>query len=305
MNYEKDIQNQTDNSTFIQKDTSKTPFIYNAFSEFSIKKTQKLVTALYMVTDCMDADESLKLKMRSLGIELLSDIHQLSLMRATDKHFSVSSSLLKINEIISFVEIAFIIGFVSEMNTNILKSEFNLLKEEFVKYQDKNQVLITENPMSSSSPVARFSINKESLSVPLPTYNDPTSQTKPFWSKDLDNVSNEDFDDKGQIKDNKQVMSFTKKLEILSYKNKIEAMDTPPQKSFIKEDKSDRKDKIFKLIKSKKDLLNGQEGVSIKDISSSFTDCSEKTIQRELNDLVQKGQIRKTGEKRWSRYHSI
>ena len=60
----------------------------------------------------------------------------------------------------------------------------------------------------------------------------------------------------------------------------------------------------------KTSLENGEQqglynGVSIKDISAQFTDCSEKTIQRELNDLVIKGRIKKSGSKRWSRYLSI
>ena len=42
--------------------------------EFANKKTEKLVTALYMVTDCMDTDDALKSKLRHLGVELLSDI---------------------------------------------------------------------------------------------------------------------------------------------------------------------------------------------------------------------------------------
>jgi predicted HTH transcriptional regulator len=62
--------------------------------------------------------------------------------------------------------------------------------------------------------------------------------------------------------------------------------------------KQDRTAKILALIKDKKDL-------SIKDVSIAFTDCSEKTIQRELNTLVSKGHIRKVGSKRWSRYLSL
>jgi uncharacterized secreted protein with C-terminal beta-propeller domain len=204
----------------------------------------------------------------------------------------------RINEIISFVEIAFIIGFVSEMNTNILKNEFNTLRSELLKFQEKNQTNGPGNPAFASSPVTHFSINKESLSVPLPTYEEPQSLPKPFWSNDLDNVPDKIEEPKGQLKDNNQHMSFTKKLEMLSFKSKLNSVNSPKTKSFTKEEKSDRKTKIVQLIKDKRE-------VSIKDISSFFTDCSEKTIQRELNDLVLNGQIRKSGEKRWSRYHSI
>jgi len=72
-------------------------------------------------------------------------------------------------------------------------------------------------------------------------------------------------------------------------------------------DKQERTDKILSLVKGLPALRGEQAGkeVSIKDISIAFTDCSEKTIQRELNALVLKGQIKKTGSKRWSRYQLV
>ena len=48
-------------------------------------------------------------------------------------------------------------------------------------------------------------------------------------------------------------------------------------------------------------VLQGN-GVSIKDISDVVRDCSEKTIQRELAELVRQGRIKKVGERRWSQY---
>ena len=45
-----------------------------------------------------------------------------------------------------------------------------------------------------------------------------------------------------------------------------------------------------------------QKRVSIKDISKVVKNCSEKTIQRELNTLISRGLVRKEGERRWSVY---
>lgn len=50
------------------------------------------------------------------------------------------------------------------------------------------------------------------------------------------------------------------------------------------------------------DVLKGQSGLTIKDFSKVIKDCSEKTIQRELLELVDKGVVKKEGERRWSRY---
>ncbi len=60
-------------------------------------------------------------------------------------------------------------------------------------------------------------------------------------------------------------------------------------------DKSNRQDIIIGLLKK-----GGELG--IKDFTSAIKGCSEKTIQRELMSLIFKGQIKKAGEKRWSRY---
>jgi hypothetical protein len=62
--------------------------------------------------------------------------------------------------------------------------------------------------------------------------------------------------------------------------------------------KTDRQEVILGLLKS-------GSGLTIKDFSKVITDCSEKTIQRELLDLVQKGLVKKEGERRWSTYSLV
>lgn len=52
-------------------------------------------------------------------------------------------------------------------------------------------------------------------------------------------------------------------------------------------------------------VLKAQGEASIKDISDTVTDCSEKTIQRELNALIKDGHVLRTGERRWSKYSLI
>lgn len=59
-----------------------------------------------------------------------------------------------------------------------------------------------------------------------------------------------------------------------------------------------RTERILAVLKDK-----GQ--ASIKDISEVVTDCSEKTIQRELNALIKDSKIRREGERRWSKYMLI
>ena len=59
--------------------------------------------------------------------------------------------------------------------------------------------------------------------------------------------------------------------------------------------KNGRKDTILAVLKEK--------GPSdIKDISGIIREVSEKTIQRELQSLIDLGKVKKTGERRWTTY---
>lgn len=59
-----------------------------------------------------------------------------------------------------------------------------------------------------------------------------------------------------------------------------------------------RKVNIYEFIKR-------HNNVTIKDIVPHIVGCSEKTIQRELVDLINEGKITKHGERRWTRYSVI
>jgi translation initiation factor 2B subunit (eIF-2B alpha/beta/delta family) len=59
--------------------------------------------------------------------------------------------------------------------------------------------------------------------------------------------------------------------------------------------KSIRHENVIKILK--------QKGVAkIGDLTAIITDCSSKTLQRDLNELVEEGIVLKKGERRWSTY---
>ena len=51
-----------------------------------------------------------------------------------------------------------------------------------------------------------------------------------------------------------------------------------------------------------KTVLEAKPQATVKDVAEVITDVSEKTIQRELNSLIEKGQVVREGERRWSKY---
>lgn len=57
----------------------------------------------------------------------------------------------------------------------------------------------------------------------------------------------------------------------------------------------DRRERIKTILEAKKEA-------TIKDISEIITDVSEKTIQRELNAMIEENVVKRQGERRWSKY---
>lgn len=95
----------------------------------SSSKTNKLITALYMVTDIIDKEEPLRNKLRTLGAGIISDMHA-----------TPGNALSKIAETLSFLDVASAINLISEMNFTILKKEFLVLKRSI---EEKHQTPVT------------------------------------------------------------------------------------------------------------------------------------------------------------------
>ena len=54
-----------------------------------------------------------------------------------------------------------------------------------------------------------------------------------------------------------------------------------------------------------KTVLEARGEATIKDIADVITDCSTKTIQRELNSMIKDNLVKRQGERRWSRYSIV
>lgn len=81
-------------------------------------------------------------------------------------------------------------------------------------------------------------------------------------------------------------------------KVQIPAGDISSDAYFVYSQLTDRAERI-------KTVLEAKPQATIKDIAEIITDVSEKTIQRELNSLIEKGQVFREGERRWSRYSVV
>jgi hypothetical protein len=102
-----------------------------------------------------------------------------------------------------------------------------------------------------------------------------------------------------QIEVRKEDMSFKKNEQENSKGHTVKDIEsqghTQVKKKTDAVDRLNRKTSILNFIKQNKEA-------QIKDILTHIGDCSEKTIQRELNELIKDGVLKKEGDRRWSKY---
>ncbi len=243
-------------------------------------KTDKLISALYMVTDIMDKDEPIRFKLRTLGNGIVSDMYS-----------NLGSAGVKISEIMSFLDIAFSVGMISEMNSSILRKEFAELMQSLNEYYNSKsfggQATLSEFLLSPSStipnPSTSIGVQKGS------TLMYALSKLEGHALKGLEGralkdiqVSDRTFTHMGgplPLSDRKKIHYISESFDLL---------------------KKTRREDIIKLIQLS---YNGSTITDIKNSAQgSLVSCGEKTLQRELVSMVKDGVLKKTGEKRWSRY---
>jgi hypothetical protein len=243
------------------KDTSSST-VLDRVNSMSNRKVNKLITALYMVTDIMDKEEPIRNKLRILGVEILSDTQR-----------SPTNASKKIMETLSFLDIVLVINLISEMNYSILKSEFLALKKYIDEYQD-NPAWIENLLKEDSVPEKGFLEDKMlgNKSKNLALYNHTGKTEHPL----------------GQDK-------FKRTYEKLP----VEKVTHSP--IYIDSSKEERRTEILKIIKEKNGVTIKDIRIRAKEIKA-LASCSEKTLQRELIAMVKDGTLKKIGDKRWSQY---
>ncbi len=240
---------EKDNKIQLNSQSELALFKDNPNSLFILKKTEKIASALYLLSNLLSDSEPLKWRFRSIGLELVSDSVN---SKQAEK---VSANLVRL---ISLLEVGRIAGLVSQMNFEIFKAEL------------ESVIGIVEVGPNNSSPKGLL----------LSDHFFATDTARPIVNRSENFVSN-----------------VGTRPTVLSDKMSVKK-DTPKPKP-------NRQEIILSLLKTNGqnsgDIANGG-GLGIKDFVAAISGCSEKTIQRELADMISKGQIKKAGEKRWSRY---
>lgn len=230
-------------------------------------RAQKIVAALYLLTDHLDVENPIRTEIRSNATLMLKAV--LSGSKIDD---------LK-NSIASFISVAVLTKEISAQNASILEEQLDNLK------MSHSQL---------SEPVLSHLFVHDKEHVLIEGKDSKDIKTKSFLMSGAG---------QGQISINDKVVLPEKKDSIRAPQDgHSETKYQESKNTDIKENVPNKKDEKKARRNRVLEYLSKTELKTIKDISKFFTDCSEKTIQRELNDLVEERLIVRVGDRRWSTY---
>jgi hypothetical protein len=228
---------------------------------YIFKKTEKITSALYLVSGLLKDDEPMKWELRDRGVELLNSSFTASSSLPVDRNSVIQSLFTSALETISLLNVARVSNLISEMNHSVLVKEIDnvlaLLRDKLTASAESAGLVLSEKFFRTPD---LFSSN---FKIDEKDNNTDKAQTQDNYSR---NNAKKDYISRGSI-----------------------------GHSIVEQKKSDRQNQIVGILK-------GQSSLTIKDISKIIKDCSEKTIQRELIDMMKRGIVKKEGERRWSRY---
>lgn len=242
-------QKNQDPITFFEKDAS---FV------FAFKKTEKLASAVYMITNLFSDNEPMKWTLRKKVSELLSFTLGYKDIKDSNLNDFAYTARTRVLEVVSMLEVSFRAGLISQMNFSIIKQEFSNLSEVF-------SVPVTHNKEGQFDGISKNFFDVQD------------KRSHPYAGRDISGDRSENqglHNSLSHVKDNNNLSD-----------------------NFVFK-RSNRQNIILGLLKKKKEL-------TIKDIALVIKDCSEKTIQRELISFIEAGVLKRTGERRWSKYSLV
>ncbi len=242
------------------------------------KKIEKISQAIYLVSNHLKDNEPLKWELRKESIGFLSCIRSIAEGEESGDmppDLIVDALTTYAKDLVSLISLATVAGLISRTNGAIITQEIESLLASFHEVVDENTTragFILSQEFFAADPELQEHLGRRFGKGQINLLSDKTSglfnEKIPFPSKD---------------KTGKSVIAQPSQI------------NQGENEATVKDKKDSRQMKILTLLRAKSNL-------SIKDFASVIPDCSEKTIQRELLELVEKGVIKKEGERRWSTY---
>jgi hypothetical protein len=247
----------------------------------TVKKANKLASAVYLVTSFFVDQEPLKWRLRHLSADLVSLSLSLNNFLFEEREYSGLENRKVVLEILSLLSMGKNVGLLSDEN-------YNILSQEFSKYLD-----FIGFPATVEEKDGRAVLSERFFTEPYRELKSAPPAAEP-QIRDKNIVSERQYQAPEPATEYLPPVKSEKRN--LSYKPDRSGEEKPlKQYGAVSVKKNSRQSVIIGLLKRKKEIM-------IKDVSPLISGCSEKTIQRELSAMVAAGVLKKIGDKRWSRY---
>jgi len=260
---------------------------------FFVKKSHKIMTALYMVTELIPEKETLRLESRARSTELLACLFEGLSMPVSDRAKSISKSQSLLEQVLCLLETLHVVGYISDMNAKILIIESQ-------KLQDKLSTYLSQT------------INSQKKFAPNASGKDFTFSDGFFGSDDMSVIQKTDPERifGNSVDEDISGKISVKKTNFEKTEKNIKDIKDTPKRTSNKGQSNDLKKQTKGQLVSKKDIrqeqiinvLKKKKKSSIVSICEECPGYASKTIQRDLNELIDSGLVVREGERRWAVY---
>jgi hypothetical protein len=261
----------------------------------------KITQAILLIASIVPDKQSLLETFSGQAVQLLSQFQALEFAPEQATSTTVQKIQISLKHLMQLNELCHVAGLVSDMNYQILTTELSKVTTEVNQHIMTYCIPSVEFPFRIHQSITTNQSGTQ-LAISIEQYfTDPQSgvPTNELPKKTLYARPPETPQRSPEINQNTPKQGGNSLPQTTSARPTFPELTNTNQLGVIKtingEDKKERRDAIMRTIRSK-----GK--VTIKDISEHITGCSEKTIQRDLQELIHHGVLIREGEKRWAVY---
>lgn len=248
---------------------------------YIFERAKKVTEALYRVTDLLSDKEPLKWETREKAVAVFNN-----LITTKNKHFLEKVSFLTeaeggIDELLVLLSLLSCGRDISGINFSVLKDEYSAVGKLISKEKDIgdfSEIFFggRQNLISQSNGQDNGQMNSNGQS-------DIQTDIKKTEQKKDENI----------VLNNQQKLMQRPPKTKERFNNILPNIIAIPASSGSKN--QERKSKILNIVKNKGRITVGE-------LAGIFKEYSEKTIQRDLVEMTEKGLLDKEGDKRWRIY---
>lgn len=238
---------------------------------FFVSKVHKIASATYLITDLFDVREPLKWSLRENVLEMVSSVASMLASNASSMR-TLNDVKKTIEEVLFLIETAGRARLISPMNRDVMFREIQAFAQELDTH-------VAESGLVDMRTIEGV-FEEKTLAPILP-------QAPRI----------EDMYKRHSIGQANQRAIRPASLASRSHKTP-QKQPADIQEKGQTQTGANGKERADRII----DILNKKGAVTIKDIAAAIPDVSEKTIQRDLSDMILSGAVQKKGERRWTVY---